>query len=139
VPFPAYDGVQFYFHIVVSHLWHHEFAMIDRNTGQPMEFDSSWQGLCRIRDEAGTMLAELSDLGADGTVTFSTGLIELDLPAEFTLGLTPTTSYRPGPSKSFVYADVSLMDPDSPVPFEPYILARGKGVIYLPTTVPDEY
>ena len=101
-----------------------------------VEFEAGWTGVCKIRDASGLTLATVTETGpgtgVDGTLTFSTGKVALNLPATFTAGLSPTTAYRPGPSKSFVYADVSLTDPTDD---QPYILGRGKGVIYLPTTV----
>jgi hypothetical protein len=136
VPYPAYQGKLFYFDIPVGHAWDHEFPVINRNTGEAMEFEAGWTGICKIRDAKGITLATLTETGpgagVNGTLAFTTGKVALNLPATFTAALTPTTSYRPGPSKSFVYADVSLTDPTDG---QPYILARGKGVIYLPTTV----
>lgn len=135
MPYPAYQGYLFFFDIVVGHAWHHDFPpVIDRNIDAPMDFSGAWVATCVIRDNTGTELATLNNAGTgDGTITLTAGRIALDLSAAFTAGLPPTTSYRPGPSKSFVWADLSLTDPLAPT--EPYIAARGKGVIYLPTTV----
>ncbi|WGX98714.1 hypothetical protein [Nocardioides sp. L-11A] len=130
-----YAGVQFYFDIPVGHLWRHELSAKDRNTGRAMIFDEpGWVATCVLRDSTGTQLAVLNNAGTgDGAIVLGTGMVALELDAGFTATLAPTTAYRPMASKAFVYADVSLTDPQQPG--QPFVLARGKGVVYLPTTV----
>lgn len=131
--YPAYRGVQFYFDIVINHLWTHEFSITDRNTGLPMEFEDGWTGSCVIRSNEGTRLATVDTTGsADGDITLSTGLIVMSLPSDFTAGLAPTSTFGATQPKAFVWADLTLVDPMNS---EPYIAARGKGVIYSPTTI----
>lgn len=133
MPYPAYRGAQFYFDIVIGHRWRHEFSITDRTTGQPMEWTGAWTALCMIRDNEGALLATLkNDATGDGLITLTTGVLALELDAAFTANLPATTQYGHAPSKAFLWADLSLTDPDDA---EPYVAARGKGVTYLPTTI----
>lgn len=131
--YPAYRGKQFYIDIVIGHAWDHEFPSINRNTGQPSEWEPGWEALCVIRDNDTNILATLDHTGtADGLITFTTGVIHLNLPSAFTAGLPVTTTYGRALNKPFLWADLTLVDPTNG---EPYIAARGKGVSYLPTTI----
>ncbi|AIY17792.1 hypothetical protein GUY44_07210 [Pimelobacter simplex] len=135
MPYPAYQGTTYYFDIVIGHAWDHEFAVIDRNDGEPMVFEDGWQASCVLRDNAGAALARLDNAvssTADGTITLTTGVVALNLPGSFTATLPATTLYRPSGPKPFLWADITLIDP---LNGEPYIFARGKGVSYLPTTI----
>lgn len=133
MPYPAYRGVQFYFDIVIGHAWVHEFSVIDRSTGEPMVWGAGWEALCVIRDNDGNVLATLDHTGtADGTITLTDGMVAMNLASGFTADLPATTTYGRAQDKPFLWADLTLVDPDNA---EPYIAARGKGVCYLPTTI----
>ncbi|MEV5001935.1 hypothetical protein [Nocardioides sp. LML1-1-1.1] len=137
MPFPAYEGLQFFFKIVIGMAWRQEFAFIDRNTGEAAVWEPGWKGLFVIRDDGGRQVARLDQDGtaggADGLVTFADGMVALDLPAAFTAGLAATTTYVRVTNKPFLFGDLTLTDPTAPT--EPYLAASGKGISYLPTTI----
>lgn len=131
--YPAYQGLTFYFEIQVGLHWHHRFPVIDFDTGAPQQWDGAWLAECVIRDVTGNVVATVNNSGTgDGTITLSEGMLEMDIDAAVTATIAPTTTYSRAAAKPFLAADLTLTDP---LEGEPYILARGRGVTYLPTTI----
>lgn len=131
MPYPAYEGQQFYFSMTVGLTWRHEFRTIDRNGTDILDW-TGWTAEAVLTDTNGALLATLTTAGADGTILLGdpdldTDAISLTLPAAVTAGLPSTRSLSGQDNKSFVFLRLTLTDPARPV--EPYIYAAGKGVI----------
>lgn len=132
MPFPAYQGLEFYFSIPRGGGWQQHFRVTDR-TGDGIGSWTGWSAVMTITDNDGLILATLSTAGgADGTIAlgdddYGPDAIVCTLPAESTVELAATGTPTGLTDKPFLQAVLTLTDPL--YPSEPYPFAVGKGVV----------
>lgn len=131
MPYPAYEGLHFYFSIPRGGPWRQEFRVIDRTANEITSW-AGWSASLQITDDNGTVVATLSSAaGADGTMSLGDVALGPDaivcaLPAAFTVTLPATGTPAGQTTHPFLHAVLTLTDPDHPT--EPYPFAVGKGV-----------
>jgi propanediol dehydratase large subunit len=111
--------------------FHREFPLaLDAETGDPFDF-TGWTARMDVRRYDGQLVTEFATEAEDGIITLGTeGQVDIDLAAEFTAALEPTTEYA-GTLHGPYYADLVFIDPDD-VPW-----LRGKGVVTVTRNITD--
>lgn len=140
MPYPAYEGLTFYFSITRGTAWTQEFRVIDRSApGDTVGSWTGWAASMTISDNDGTILLTLStddgDGGGDGTIALGdpdlgNDAIVCHLGADKTALLPATGTPAGRVDKPFLHALLTLTDPTHPG--EPYPFAVGKGVTRNP-------
>lgn len=133
MPYPAYEGLTFYFSISRGAAWAHHFRAKDMvaSGGVAAAWDG-WSAVMKITDDTGTVLMTLSTAGgADGTITLGDPVLGMDaivcfLPAGKTALLPATGTPSGRTDKPFLHAFLHLIDPL--YPSDPHLAASGKGV-----------
>lgn len=111
--------------------FHRELPIaLDTDTGAPFDF-TGWTARMDVRRHDGQLITEFADTAENGVITLtSAGEVSLDMAAEFTAALVPTTEYA-GTLHAPYYADLVFIDP-ADVPW-----VRAKAVVTVTRNVTD--